>query len=103
MSAFRVVQVTVPTDKAVEFANQLVNNELAACVSIVRGVQSVYKWRGKVRQSEESLLVIKTTTKKVEALTKYVRENHTYDVPEVLTMNVSEGNPDYLDWMAEVT
>ena len=103
MSAFRVVQVTVPTDKAVDFARNLVNNELAACVNIVRGVQSVYRWKGKVKEAEESLLVIKTTTKKVETLTKFVRDNHPDDVPEVLTLNVSEGNPDYLDWLNEVT
>jgi periplasmic divalent cation tolerance protein len=103
MSAFRVAHVTIPTDKAVDFARQLVNNELAACVNIVRGIQSVYRWKGKVKESEESLLIIKTTTKKVETLTKFVRENHPDDVPEIITLNVSEGNPDYLDWIDEVT
>lgn len=103
MSAFRVVFVTVQRDKARALANEIVENKLAACVNIVDTVRSIYRWKGKITSDDEALLIIKTATKKVENLIKYVKENHTYDIPEVVSLNIAEGNPDYLDWLDEET
>lgn len=103
MSAFRVVFVTVQRDKARALATEIVENRLAACVNIVDTVRSVYRWKGKITSDDEALLVIKTATKKVENLIKYVKENHSYDIPEVVSLNIAEGNPDYLDWLDEET
>ncbi len=103
MSAFRVVFVTVQRDKARALATEIVENRLAACVNIVDTVRSIYRWKGKITSDDEALLVIKTATKKVENLIKYVKENHSYDIPEVVSLNIAEGNPDYLDWLDEET
>jgi periplasmic divalent cation tolerance protein len=103
MSAFRVVLVTVPGDKAEALSHEIIENRLAACVNIVNKVKAIYRWKGKIVTDDEALLVIKTATRKVESLIKYIKENHAYDVPEVVSLNISEGNPDYLDWIDNET
>jgi periplasmic divalent cation tolerance protein len=103
MSAFRVVFITVPHDKATGLAEEIIENRLGACVNIIDKVHSIYRWKGKITKDEESLLVIKTATKKVENLIKFVKESHSYEVPEVISLNIAEGNPDYLDWLDEET
>ncbi len=103
MSAFRVAFVTVPIEKAEELSYEIIENKLAACVNIVGSIQSIYRKKGKIVKDHESLLIIKTATKKVESLIKFVKEKHSYDVPEVVSLNIAEGNPDYLDWIDEET
>jgi len=103
MSAFRVVLVTAPGDKAEEISRNIVGNGLAACVNIVDNIKSIYKWKGEIASNRESLLIIKTATKKVENLIKFVKEDHPYEIPEVISIDISEGNPDYLNWIDEST
>jgi periplasmic divalent cation tolerance protein len=103
MSAFRVAFITVSGDKAAALSQEIIENRLAACVNIVSGIQSIYRWKGKIVKDEEALLIVKTATKKVETLIKFVKENHSYDIPEVVSLNIAEGNPDYLDWLDEET
>lgn len=103
MSAFRVVLVSAPNDKAEEMSNKIIENGLAACVNIIDNVKSIYRWKGAIKTDREALLIIKTATKKVENLIKFVKENHFYEIPEVVSMTISEGNPDYLNWIDEVT
>ncbi len=103
MGAFRVVLITASTDKAPELSRALVENRLAGCVNIVERVKSTYWWKGEIRNDSESLLIVKTTTKKVESLIKFVKQSHEYEVPEVISMTIAEGNPDYLDWLDQET
>jgi len=103
MSAFRVVMVSSPRDKAATLSREIIEQGLAACVNIVDPIKSIYRWKGSIKTDDESLLIIKTTTKKVEGLIKYIRENHIYEVPEVVSMTIAEGNPDYLNWLDEET
>ncbi len=103
MSAFRVVFITVPSEKAGQLSHDIIDNRLAACVNIIDKIKSVYRWKGEITTDEESLLVVKTATKKVETLIKFVKENHSYEIPEVVSLNIAEGNPDYLDWLDEET
>ncbi len=103
MSAFRVVLITTPPDMAEGISQKIVENKMAACVNIVERVKSIYHWKGVVKKDFESLLIVKTATKKVESLIRFIRENHTYDVPEVISMTIAEGNPDYLNWLDEET
>ena len=103
MSAFRVVLITVPHGKAEELSEKIVESRLAACVNIVDSVKSIYHWKGVVKKEAESLLVVKTATKKVESLIRFVREKHEYEIPEVVSMIIAEGNPDYLDWLDKET
>jgi len=103
MSAFRVVLVSVPEEKAEEISEKIIENGLAACINVIDKMKSVYKWKGETKTDAEALLIIKTATKKVENLIKYVKEIHPYKVPEVISMVISEGNPDYLNWIDEET
>uniref|UniRef100_A0A1I8H9H2 Polyglutamylase complex subunit TTLL1 n=1 Tax=Macrostomum lignano TaxID=282301 RepID=A0A1I8H9H2_9PLAT len=94
-----VVYVTVPNQQVGEkLAHGLVGERLAACVNIVPGVTSVYAWEGKVEQDSELLLIIKTRTGLLSSLTDYVKANHGYDVPEVISLPIQDGLPAYLNW-----
>jgi len=103
MSAFRVAIITVPKEKAEDLSRELVENKLAACVNMIDNVRSVYYQDGKVEVSSETLLIAKTASMKIENLIKYVIENHPYITPEVIAFDITEGNPDYLNWIHEGT
>ena len=77
----------------------MVEQKLAACVNIIPGLTSVYEWEGKIEKDKELLLMIKTRTSKVDDLSKFVRENHPYDVAEVISLPIQNGNLPYLQWM----
>lgn len=83
-------------------ASALVDEGLAACVSVIPGVTSVYRWQGELRTEGEVLLLAKTVAELVPALTARLVELHPYEVPEVLTLAVSGGHEPYLAWVASV-
>lgn len=87
--------------QARRLARALVRERLAACVNIVPGVTSIYRWEGKVETAREQLLVIKSTAARSKRLLARVRALHSYAVPEVLTLRIASGNPDYLRWVRE--
>jgi periplasmic divalent cation tolerance protein len=89
--------------KAEGLSREILENRLAACINIVKDVKSLYWWQNKIETANEALMVIKTATKKVEQLIKFVKENHDYEIPEVTSMVIAEGNPDYLDWLDKET
>jgi periplasmic divalent cation tolerance protein len=97
---YRVVLVTSPNRLTSEkLSKGLVSQKLAACVNCVPGVTSRYWWKGKIETSREELLIIKTTQSKLPVLTRWVKANHPYQVCEVLSLPVTGGNPDYLNWI----
>ncbi len=96
-----VCLVTTPPDQALAIAEALVERELVACVNIVAGVRSVYRWKGAVEHDEESLLVIKTTREAVAALDDALAELHPYDTFELVALDVGGGSADYLAWIGE--
>jgi periplasmic divalent cation tolerance protein len=99
-----IVLCTVPSEEvAVRLAHGLVEQALAACVNIVPGVRSVYRFEGKVEDERELLLVIKTRTERYEALERWLTEAHPYDVPEVIAAPVALGSPPYLRWIEDQT
>jgi periplasmic divalent cation tolerance protein len=81
-------------------ARTLVAERLAACVNRLPGVQSTYRWQGAVEQADEVLLLIKTTTDRLDALTARLRTLHPYELPELVAVEVRAGLPAYLDWVA---
>ncbi len=101
MPGYRVVLITAPAEEAPRIARALVEGGLAACVNVIAGVSSVYRWRGKVEESAESLLIAKTTSEAVGRLIEEVRRLHPYEVPEAISLEVSEGLPEYLRWISE--
>jgi len=84
-------------------ARTLVEERLAACVNRIAPVHSVYRWNGKVEQSEEQLLIIKTRRDLFTALEKRVRELHSYSVPEIVALPIVHGSEAYLRWLADQT
>jgi periplasmic divalent cation tolerance protein len=101
-TAYRVVLVTVPRGgKAESLAEGVVEARLAACVNIVPGVVSIYRWKGRVRRDAESLLVIKTTVSKLKALERWVLARHPYETPEFAALPIASGSRKYLSWLGE--
>lgn len=96
----RVMFCTTPVDMADALAENLVESRVAACVSIIPAVRSIYRWQGKVENETEALLVIKTTADRVEAAIDRIRRVHPYDVPEAIALPIEEGLPEYLQWIA---
>lgn len=95
-----VVMVTAASqDEAVRIADQVVQARLAACVSTIPTVRSTYWWEGKIVNEQESLLLIKTTSDKFNALEETIRQIHSYKVPEIIEIPVSNGSPLYLEWV----
>jgi len=91
---------TWPADlDLVPLAQDLVSAGVAACVSILPAVQSVYIWQGAVQSEREQQLLIKTTRGQVGALWQALRARHPYDVPEFIVVPIVDGNPEYLDWI----
>ena len=86
--------------EAGKIARALVERKLAACVSVVRRIQSVYRWQGKVELAEEYLLLIKTVKAQQEAVQTAIRELHSYELPECIAIAVDSGNAEYLNWIA---
>jgi len=99
---FCVVLTTVKNRaEAKRLAERLVSEKLAACVSAVPNVTSVYRWRGKVERAREVLVVVKTSMKKLDRLIPRIKELHSYEVPEILALRIERGLPEYLKWISE--
>lgn len=95
-----VALTTVPDAKtARRLARLLVQNKLAACVTIQPGLTSVYRWKNKVETSEEVMLSVKTSSGKFNSLAAFIRKNHPYEVPEIIALPVQAGTKDYLKWL----
>lgn len=86
-------------DAAESIADALVGQRLAACVNIVPGLKSVYRWEGKVQRDSELLLLIKTQAAQLDALKSRLNELHPYEVPELIAFPVDDGLPAYLQWV----
>lgn len=97
-----VVLCTCETElQAKHIAENLVRSRLAACVNIVPGLQSIYRWQDKLETAHEILLLVKTTRERFPALRDRVKELHAYDTPEIIALPVSDGSADYLSWLRE--
>jgi len=82
-------------------AQALVEQRLAACVNVLPGIASIYRWDNRVQRDRESLLVIKTTTERFEAVERTIQVRSTYDLPEVLAIAAERGSAAYLEWLGD--
>jgi periplasmic divalent cation tolerance protein len=99
-----VVLSTFPTvDKASEVASILVEERLAACVNVVPGLTSIYRWEGGIARDAEALVLIKTTRGRFEALAARLAELHPYELPEIVALEAPIGSQSYLDWVRAET
>lgn len=103
MGEILVLTTTDSMGLAQKIASALVEANQAACVNIVPGIRSVYRWQGKVCDEAEYLLVIKSTTERFDAINSTIHRLHTYQVPEVVSLPVEAGDPAYLQWIREST
>lgn len=104
MSSARVILSTIDNEiHAEQIARTLVGERLAACVSIIPRLTSIYRWQGVVEQEQETLMIIKTTSDKVAGAIAKIKEMHPYEVPELLSLPVDTGFQPYLDWIAGET
>ena len=101
---YAVIMVTAAgIDQAKEIAHALVEEEIVACVNILDGMLSIFRWKGKIEEGNECLLIIKTRMTRVADVISRVKSIHTYDVPEIIALPIIDGNPSYLQWIEEVT
>lgn len=84
-------------------AAALVEGRSAACVNLLPGVTSVYRWQDAVEQAEECLLLVKTTAERYPDLERALRARHPYEVPEIIAVRIDQGLPDYLRWVGDNT
>ena len=90
-------------ETAARIARALIEERLAACVNRLPGVQSTYRWPGEIHDDAEVLLLIKTTRERFAALRKRLVELHPYALPELVAIEMAEGLPAYLEWLARET
>jgi periplasmic divalent cation tolerance protein len=94
-----VLSTTGTADEASRIAQALVERRLAACVNVVPGVRSTYRWQGAVTTDSEWLLVVKTRRDRFDEVRAAIRELHTYEVPEVVMLDIVDGDAAYLAWI----
>ena len=101
MESVCVILCNVPdTETGQALARALVEKGLVACVNLLPGVQSVYRWQGQVEQATETTLLIKTALSRYDEVEQQIRAAHPYDQPEILCLPVQAGRPAYLEWVA---
>ena len=79
----------------------LVRGKLAACVNVVRSVQSFFRWQGKLEQAGEWLLIIKTDERSLQQVERTIRKHHSYEIPEMIAWPIRWGHGPYLKWLEE--
>ena len=99
MRAIVVVTTVGTEEQAYSIARELVARRHAACVNVVPGIRSIYRWKGKICKDGELLLIVKTLESEFEGVAATIRELHSYELPEVLSFNVSQGEKNFLDWI----
>ncbi len=103
-SGVLVVMVTAANrGEAVKIGKKVVASKLAACVSIVPGIQSIYRWKGKVLKEQEALLIMKSTKSCYRALERTVKAMHIYETPEIIALSVEAGLGQYIEWVYSET
>lgn len=97
---FAIILTTVSAvEEGESIANILVEKQLASCVNIIPNISSVYRWEGQIQSESEVLLLIKTTKDLEAEVYREVQNVHSYDIPELITLPITNGSDAYLDWM----
>lgn len=100
MRAIVIITTVGTEEQAYTIAREIVARRQAACVNIVPGIRSIYRWKGKICKDGELLLIVKTLERELDGATATIRELHSYELPEILAFNVDRGEPRFLDWIA---
>lgn len=98
----QIVLCTCPEQETAQrLATGLVERQLAACVNVLPGVRSFYRWEGRLEQADEVQLLIKTSNNNYPAVEQFIRQQHPYEVPEIIAIPVTAGLPAYLKWLED--
>ena len=104
MAAHIIVLITVSSpEEGEKIAKALVEKRVAACVNIVPGLRSIYRWQGKICDDKEALMILKTKKALFKQIVARVEKLHSYDVPEIIAMPIIEGSSKYLSWLNKET
>ena len=95
-----VIFITCASDEeAHKISSRLISKKLAACANIIHGINSLFRWQGKVDSAKESLLIIKSRKDKISSIIREVKSLHSYEVPEIIALPIIGGSKDYLKWL----
>lgn len=104
MTGFVIIQWTSANiDEARVIARQLVEGKHVACANIIPVVESIYLWKGKVETDQEVKVFFKTREEKFDVVKEFIRNNASYEVSEILKINIDDANEEYLQWIKDVT
>lgn len=101
--AIIVFITTGSTDEAKKIGKLLVEEGLAACCTIIQPVESIFKWKNAIHIEQEALIISKTSEELFSALEKRVKQLHSYEVPEIVAIPITQGSKSYLDWIVKET
>lgn len=100
----KLILSTIGTEPdAMRIAEALVAERLVACVNVVAGVRSVYRWQGEIQKDSELLMIMKSTHERIPSLLTRLKALHPYEVPEMVVIDVAGGHLPYLDWVRAET
>ncbi len=94
-----VITTEKDSDSAYKLADQIIDKKLGGCVQCISNIQSKYFWKDKIVNDTEILLIIKTINEKVNVLKEFLKENHSYQIPEIILIDVDSLTKDYSDWI----
>lgn len=100
MSTMYVYVTTGDVDEARKIGRAAVERRLAACANVISGIDSIYWWQGKVEETEETVLILKTMADRLKELTELVTELHAYECPCIEAWPITDGHRPFLDWIA---
>lgn len=99
MNAIVVVTTVGDENEGNLIGRELVGRRQAACVNMISGVRSIYRWKGKICRDSEYLLIIKTMEAEFDAVSRTIQELHSYELPEILAFTIGRGDASFLDWV----
>lgn len=103
-SGHLVVFITGSTMKgAKKIARALVEQKLAACCNIIKGVTSIYSWEGRIEETQECMIIVKTREARFKRLVEEVTKRHSYTLPEIIAVPITSGLSGYLSWIDDST
>lgn len=104
MEDFIIILVTTSSEEeGRKIAGILIEKKLAACVNLIKDIESIYRWKGKISDEKEILMMIKTRKKLYRSVEEEVKKIHSYEIPEIIALPIISGSKDYLYWMDSET
>ncbi len=103
MTAVLVYVTTPDLESARIIGRNVVEEGLAACANILGGMTAIFRWQGAIEEASEAILLLKTTQDCIDRLTTRLRDLHSYEIPCIVVLPISGGNPDFLAWIGTET